>query len=96
MEPIGIILLVFGFSGILFCFFMMCRNKWVSDERGKIIKNVAIESKKYIDDCYNSGNGSECNVIEFHELNYEKKYWSYDRMMSNFWIWDVEKMTNYH
>lgn len=75
-------------------FFMMYRNKWISDELSKAIKKVGNETRKYINDCHK--NGIICDVNEFYRINYTDKYWSYEKMLINFLIWDIEKMTYYN
>jgi hypothetical protein len=74
---------------------MLYRSKWVASERRKLIKKVSKEAKLYIRHCYATGKHDECDVLEFHRLNYDDKYWSYEKMMFYFWIWDVEKMVNF-
>jgi hypothetical protein len=96
MSVFSVLFLSVGFILMIYCFFMLFRNKWVAQERKKIIKNLSVESRNYINHCFESGNIDGCDVLKFMKINYDEKYWSYNKMMIYFWIWDVEKMVNYN
>ncbi len=84
----------------LFMILMLYRNKWVKDEKLKLVHKIANNIRKEFDICKEKEFSGEKavkwpDVEEYFETHFDEKYFSYNEMLYTFWIWDVEKMRYY-